>query len=92
MALATSTLLTHFGWRVALRILAVTHFLGLSLCALIVRRCVPLVTSSSGNLWVHLFRDRRFTIMFCSVCLNSLGLYMPCSFLPLTAQRHGLSS
>lgn len=92
MSLVTNTLLTRFGWRITLRVLAATNFVALTLCALVIRRFVPLVTSTDGESWFHFFRDHRFTAIFWAVFLNSLGLYMPYTYLPLYAQKYGVSS
>lgn len=87
----TGGLISSGGWRYALRILALICFVGLALCSLGIRRLLPRVTHTSGQSSLHYFKERNFSVLYFGSLLNSLGMLMPYTYLPLYAEDHGVS-
>eukprot|EP01031_Cornospumella_fuschlensis_P038652 gene38652-46987_t len=64
---------------------------GLLLCALLTKRVLPLVVATKSNSSSELFKDPKFVQLYIGVFFNVLGMYMPYTYLPLYAQRYGVS-
>eukprot|EP01039_Chlorochromonas_danica_P004182 gene4182-4595_t len=92
MSQITRILIADIGWRGTLRVLALINFVGLTLCSLVIRRFLPCVESISSESWIEFFYDWRFCFLYVAIFFNTLGLYMPYTYIPLYAERYGVSS
>lgn len=91
MSQITGALIEAHGWRFAIRVLALINFVGLLICALLTKRLLPLVAATKANSSSELFKDPKFVQLYIGVFFNTLGMYMPYTYLPLYAQRYGVS-
>jgi MFS family permease len=92
ISLITGFFLDHYGWRIALRYLALINCAGLLICAMFIRRRLPCILSmTSESSWKE-FEDSRFCCLFLGGLFNSLGTFMPFSHITVFAARHGISS
>ncbi len=87
----TSALITSFGWRSCLRISAAINFGGLLICAIIVKRYIPLVKDASPLKSLSNFQDRNFRLLYLASLIFQLGFFMPYTHLPIYATMHGIS-
>jgi MFS family permease len=92
LSLVTGNLLSSFKWRTTLRILALIDIVGLTLCALAIRRFTPLSKRSSGDSGMLYFKDRNFVFLYASAVVSTLGLFMPYTHVPKFALLHGINT
>jgi MFS family permease len=93
MSQITGALLQSFSWRGALLVLALINFVGLMICALFIKRLLPLVKHDVSSKVSSLdnFKDRNFLLLFLGAFVNSLGAFMPYSHLPIYSENHNKS-
>jgi len=91
ISLLTGMLLSSYGWRVALRVLAVLDVVGLVACSFALRRFMPCYKRSNESA-MEFFNDRNFRYLYASATLSTLGLFMPYTHLPKYAEEHGVSA
>lgn len=88
----TGLLISKFRWRSTLRILALIDIIGLTLCALVIRRFLPCTTKSNQQSGMIFFKDINFKFLYTSAVVSTLGLFMPYTHLPKYALLHGVST
>lgn len=92
MSLVTKKLMSIVGWRRTLQYLSLIHGVGLILCACIIRRRIPTKTVLSFQSSFKYFQDHNFRLLFFMQVCNSLGFYMPSTFIVIYCIKQGLSS
>jgi len=92
LSLVTGILVNEYKWRVTLRILALIDIIGLTLCALAIKRFLPLTTKNNTESSLVYFKDINFKFLYASAVVSTLGLFMPYTHLPKYAQLHGVST
>lgn len=92
MSLVTRKLLTVCGWRRALQYLALIHGTILLICSCITKRRFPTKSTLSFQSSVTYFQDRNFALLFSMQVCNSLGFYMPSTFIVMYCLNKGLGS
>jgi MFS family permease len=93
MAQVVGTLIDSMGWRGALKILALIEIVGVTLCALLIKRRSPLIkewSSKSHSSW-NMLKDRNFSLIFWGGVLASLGMFVPFTYIPAYAMQYNLS-
>lgn len=88
----TSIFIINYGWRTCLRISALINFAGLILCALVLKRFLPLVKGASPLKSLSSFQDRNFQLLYVASIVFALGFFMPYTHLPIYAKMHGIST
>lgn len=88
----TGVLLSEFKWRSTLRILALIDIVGLTLCAIVIRRFLPCTKKSNKESGMIFFKDINFKFLYTSAVISTLGLFMPYTHLPKYALLHGVST
>lgn len=98
---ATAALITGSGWRATLRYLALINVIGLALCALFIRRLLPLVGQKQQQAGeppakpppssLRYFREPTFALLYAGLLTAVMGMMMPFVFLPQYALAHGVS-
>jgi MFS family permease len=91
ISLISHLFIASYGWRTALRYLALISFIGISLCSLLIKRLLPCYVHSKSESSLSFFKNRNFTIFFLAILFGSLGAFMPYTFLPAFAIKHGIS-
>lgn len=92
LAPITQLLISEFGWRQTLRILALIVFVGMSLCSKLIRRKLPkVITHSSVINNLHYFRQRNFSVLYLSMFLSTLGYMMPFTYIVKYSIIHDIS-
>lgn len=92
MSQVTRALLTQFGWRSTLRYLALIHGVGLFVCAFVIKRRLPCADRLSFQSSLKYFGDRNFVLLFGMQVCNSLGFYMPHTFMVIYTIKKGYST
>lgn len=93
MSMITGTLLTKYGWRNTLLILALINFVGLLICAVFIRRLLPLTKHDAISIsQLASFQDRNFSLLFLGAFLHSLGAYMPYTHITVYSDLNDVSS
>lgn len=92
LSLVTGMLVNKFKWRVTLRILALVDIVGLTFCAIAIRRFLPLTDRSNTESGLIYFKDLNFKYLYASAVISTLGLFMPYTHLPKYAEIHGVST
>jgi MFS family permease len=87
----TEALVDSMGWRDALRVLAVVHFVLAIVAASLLRgdRRAPAAVSAAGGPPVH--HDPAFRVLYRTSAIASYGYFVPFVFLVPYATDHGLS-
>jgi MFS family permease len=91
LSLVTGALLSRYGWRITLRVLALIDVVGLVACSLALKRFAPCYKRGKESGAAY-FRDRNFQFLYASATLSTLGLFMPYTHLPKYAEEHGVST
>lgn len=92
VTLFTGYLINTVKWRATLQILALINLVGLLVCSLAVKRLLPLSPVFTLNASLQMFHDRNFVLLFIGGLFNSLGLFMPYTFLIYYSKQHGVST
>lgn len=92
MSLVTRKFMSLFGWRRSLQYLSAVHGVGLILCAYIIRRRLPTKPRLSFQSSLKYFQDRNFVLLFSMQVFNSLGFYMPSTFIVIYCIKHGIGN
>lgn len=92
LSLVTGVLINKYKWRATLRILALIDIIGLTACALAIKRFLPLTKRNNTESSLVYFKDANFKFLYTSAVISTLGLFMPYTHLPKYAQLHGVST
>jgi MFS family permease len=88
----TSILIINYGWRTCLRISGLINFCGLLICAVVIKRFLPLVKGASPLKSMSNFKNRSFQLLYVASIVFALGFFMPYTHLPIYAKMHGIST
>lgn len=92
LSLVTGVLVSKYNWRATLRILALIDIIGLTACAIAIKRFLPLTKRNNAESSLVYFKDTNFKYLYTSAVVSTLGLFMPYTHLPKYAQLHGVST
>ena len=76
VSLSSGALLTAFGWREALQLLALFNFIGITIASMLIRRLLPCFVHESSSSSLDFFQDRDFALLYAGVFFASLGTNM----------------
>lgn len=87
----TGVLIQSFGWRTALRYLALINFVGLTICSLFIYRTIPCYKQQRHESNWQFFYDRNFSLLYFGTFIATLGMFMPFTHIPRYAKEEGLT-
>ena len=92
LSLSTGALISAFGWREALQLLALFTFIGITIASTLIRRLLPCFVHESSSSSLDFFKDRDFTLLYAGVFFASLGTNMQYVQIDNYALVQGLST
>ena len=92
LSLSTGALITAFGWREALQLLALFNFIGITIASMLIRRLLPCFVHESSSSSLDFFQDRDFALLYAGVFFASLGTNMQFVQIDNYALVQGLST
>eukprot|EP01038_Epipyxis_sp_PR26KG_P010490 gene10490-14097_t len=101
MSLVSGYLISHYGWRAALRYLGIIIMGGLIPCWFGLQRLIPLntpnnkftnQTSNTTDSALTYFKDRNFVVIYISALFTVLGMLMPYTCITQYAELKGISA